>query len=82
VANELGLHARPASRLAQEAQKYAAEIRVGNGEEEVDAKSILDLLTLAVSRGSDLTLTARGSDARQAVERLVSLFESRFGEER
>jgi phosphocarrier protein len=82
VSNELGLHARPAARIAQEAQKYEAEICFCQDEREIDAKSILDILTLAAPRGSGLRIKARGSDAREALASLCRLFEERFGEER
>jgi len=82
VANELGLHARPAARLAQEAQKFESAILLVTGQQEVDAKSILDILTLAAPRGCGLTIRASGGDARAAVERLTGLFRERFGEDK
>lgn len=80
VVNELGLHARPAARLAQEAQKFSSEIRLKVGSQEVDAKSILDILTLAVGNGSGLEIKARGDDAAQAIEHLARLFRTNFQE--
>ncbi|WP_081697027.1 HPr family phosphocarrier protein [Megalodesulfovibrio gigas] len=82
VLNELGLHARPAAVLAQEAQKFRAEIQLRTEDQEVDAKSILDILSLAASRGSELELHATGADAREAVDRLSHCFRTRFGEEK
>jgi phosphocarrier protein len=82
VLNELGLHARPAAKLAQEAQKFAAMIKVSFGDREVDAKSILDILTLAAPCGSTLTLWAKGEDASEAITHLSQLFAQRFGEEK
>ncbi|WP_027720431.1 HPr family phosphocarrier protein [Maridesulfovibrio zosterae] len=82
VANQLGLHARPAARLAQEAQSFEAEITVVCDEQEVDAKSILDILTLAAAQGSTLELRADGSDAVAALDCLEELFKTRFGEEK
>ena len=82
VGNPQGLHARPASRLAQEAQSFKAEISIVCNDQQVDAKSILDILTLAAAQGSRLELRAEGEDACQALDRLEKLFESRFGEER
>jgi len=82
IINELGLHARPAARIAQEAQKYEAEISFFQDEREIDAKSILDILTLAAPKGSDLRITAQGSDAREALDSICRLFEERFGEDR
>ncbi len=78
VLNEQGLHARPAARLAQEAQKFACDISLALGEERVDAKSILDILTLAAGHGSELELRAAGPDARDALARLGALIRNRF----
>lgn len=82
VSNQLGLHARPAGKLAQEAQSFKADITILADDQEVDAKSILDILTLAAAQGSTLNLKAAGADAKQALDRLEELFRSRFGEER
>ena len=64
VLNDQGLHARPAARLAQEAQKFACDIRLVHGGEAVDAKSILDILTLAAGQGSELELRASGPEGQ------------------
>ena len=82
VRNELGLHARPAARLAQEAQKFDADISLVQGEQEVDAKSILDILSLAAGRGCTLTVKTRGEDAGQALEHLCRFIETLSLEER
>ncbi|BFR49280.1 HPr family phosphocarrier protein [Nitratidesulfovibrio sp. HK-II] len=81
VANDQGLHARPAARLAQEAQKFGAEIFLAMDGMEVDAKSILDILSLAAAKGTCLTLRGVGADARHALEHLSALFRNRFREE-
>ncbi|EGJ49936.1 HPr family phosphocarrier protein [Desulfocurvibacter africanus] len=80
VVNELGLHARPAARLAQEAQKFSSRILLKAGAQEVDAKSILDILTLAARNGCGLEIMASGEDAAQAVEHLARLFRTKFQE--
>jgi len=82
VLNEQGLHARPAARLAQEAQKFSCAVHLRLGGQLVDAKSILDILSLAAGQGCGLELTASGDDAEEAVNHLASFFKSRFGEER
>jgi phosphocarrier protein HPr len=81
VANDLGLHARPAARLAREAQKFVSRITLMSQEQEVDAKSILDLLTLALGPGCSVVLKAKGEDARDALEHLEQLFLNRFEED-
>jgi phosphocarrier protein len=78
VMNEQGLHARPAARLAQAAQRFEAEITVVAGDQAVDAKSILDILTLAAGNGSNLELRAKGPDAGEALDALAEMFKNRF----
>lgn len=82
VSNQLGLHARPAAKLAQEAQNFSADITVVCESQEVDAKSILDVLTLAAVQGSVLELRADGPDAAAALDCLEEHFKNRFGEEK
>ncbi len=81
VSNSLGLHARPAGKISQEAQRYAASITICSREAEADAKSILDVLTLAAPQGTELTLRAHGPDAASALQGLSRLFEEKFGED-
>ncbi|MDR1490174.1 MAG: HPr family phosphocarrier protein [Desulfovibrio sp.] len=80
VREEIGLHARPAARLAQAAQKFSSEISLGYGNQHVDAKSVLDILSLSAAKGAVLTLRARGSDAGEAAASLGEIFED-FGAE-
>jgi phosphocarrier protein len=75
VQSELGLHARPAGQFVALADRFEAEIKVGRGEEWVDGRSVLSLLSLAASRGTRLCLRAVGPDARAAVEALGALLE-------
>jgi len=82
VRNVLGLHARPAAKLSQEAQKFESGITLVMNNKEVDAKSILDVLTLAAPQSCKLILKADGRDAREALERLGGMFDNRFGEEK
>ena len=60
ITNRLGLHARAAAKVVHTANSYRSEIFIGTGEEEVNAKSILGLLTLAATRGTPLTVRADG----------------------
>jgi phosphocarrier protein len=82
VGNSLGLHARPAGKISQEAQRYASSITVHSSDTEADAKSILDLLSLAAPQGTELRLRAQGPDAAQAISSLSRMFEDMFGEDR
>ncbi len=80
VANAHGLHARPAGKLAQQAQAFKADISIIHAEQEVDAKSILDVLTLAAGPGEVLEIRASGSDAEEAANALQNLFANKFDE--
>jgi phosphocarrier protein len=80
ITNKLGLHARAAAKLVHTANSFTSEVFVGGDHEEVNAKSILGLLTLAASKGTTLTVRADGPDETDAVRALVSLFEDKFGE--
>ena len=82
LVNVLGLHARAAARFVQVASRFRSRITVAKDGRAVDAKSILGILMLAGAQGDRLVLTARGDDARDAVEALSALILSRFGEAR
>jgi phosphotransferase system HPr (HPr) family protein len=71
VCDELGLHARPAADFAAAASAYDAEIQIGKADREVDAKSMLLILTLDVRKGDVIRLRAVGPDAEPAVAELV-----------
>ena len=75
IRGELGLHARPASQFVALAARFRAAIHVGRGEEWVDGRSILSLLSLAASRGTALRIRAEGDDALEAVQALGRLLE-------
>ncbi|WP_319541802.1 HPr family phosphocarrier protein [uncultured Pseudodesulfovibrio sp.] len=78
VASDNGLHARPAGRLAQAAQSFESAITLIHKDQEADAKSILDILTLAAEPGHVLELRASGADAEEALTRLEQLFKNKF----
>jgi len=80
VRSELGLHARPAGQFVALAARFASRISVGRGDEWVDGRSILSLLSLAASRGTVLRIRAEGPDAAEAVDALGRLLESTSGE--
>lgn len=81
VVNQLGLHARAAARFVHLATRFESRIRVGRDEKVMDGKSIMGILLLAASRGTTLTVIAEGPDEARAVDALVELVESGFGEE-
>jgi len=80
IANRLGLHARAAARFVQTAARFEAKITAGRDGRVMDGKSILGILLLGASRGTTIEITADGKDEVAAVEALVELVESRFGE--
>lgn len=68
-----GLHARPAALFVQEANKFSSDIFVVKKEKKVNAKSIMGIMSLAISSGTEIKIEANGSDEEQAVQSLVQL---------
>jgi phosphotransferase system HPr (HPr) family protein len=84
VSNKLGLHARPSMEFVNTANKFSSAVKVqkrGDDPMIVDGKSIMEMMTLAAEMGTQLEILADGEDAAAAVQKLVELFESKFGEE-
>lgn len=80
VTHDKGLHARPASEFVQTASEFSADIQVrrAGGDDEVDAKSSIGIMSLGVEPGDEIVITAEGEDGQVAVERLVGLVEGDF----
>lgn len=81
VSNRGGLHMRPSMQLAKLAQKFDSQILIEKGDQAVDAKSMLDLMTLAMSRGESVWVSAEGVDEDDAIKAVVASFGDSFGEE-
>lgn len=81
VVNKLGLHARAAARLVNEAAGFESDIKLIRDGHEVDAKSIMGIMMLAASQGARLQIRVDGTDEQAAMDALIGLFESRFGED-
>ena len=81
VTNALGLHARAAARFVHLATRFNSQIRVSRDSKVMDGKSIMGILLLAAARGTKLTISADGPDETTAVDSLIQLVESGFGEE-
>jgi phosphocarrier protein len=81
VQNALGLHARAAARFVQVASRFKSRIRLAHNGRTADGKSILGLLALIGAQGALLTISADGSDEKEALRSLVDLVEARFGED-
>lgn len=82
--NEVGLHARPASTFVQTTKKFEADVtveKVGGDEGEVNAKSILKVLSLGAEHGDEITIRTEGEDGEEAMEKIVGLVENKFEEE-
>jgi phosphocarrier protein len=80
ILNPLGLHARAAAKFVHTASGFNARIQVARGDRQIDGKSIMGLLLLSASRGSVITITASGSDEREALVALCQLVERGFEE--
>lgn len=81
VCNALGLHARAAARFVQMASRFKSRIRLSHEGRTADGKSILGLVALVGAQGARLTISADGSDEKEALRCLIELVEARFGEE-
>ena len=81
VINQRGLHARAAAFIARVAGQFEAEVTVATTAGQVSALSIMGMLMLGASTGTEIQFNARGSDAKDAVAALVHLFENGFEEE-
>ena len=81
VVNQLGLHARAAAKFVHLATRFESQIRVARDTKVMDGKSIMGILLLAAARGTMITVAATGPDEQAAVDALVQLVESGFGEE-
>jgi phosphocarrier protein len=80
IVNTLGLHARAAAQLVQTANRYHSEIHVEKDGMQVNGKSIMGVLTLAASKGTQINVTCNGDDADAAMQALTGLIENGFGE--
>lgn len=80
IVNPLGLHARAASKLVALANKFSADVWVGRDGRDVNGKSILGVLMLAVAKGAKIELRCEGKDAADAYEALAALVKDGFGE--
>ena len=80
VTNACGLHTRPATLVVQCLQACSSEVFFTHKKERVDARSILNLLMLAVQKNGEVLIEVRGSDAKETMSKLEALFATQFGE--
>jgi len=81
IVNRLGLHARPSAALTQLATRFAADVFLTKGTRRVNGKSIMGVMMLAAAKGSVIVVETEGKDEEQALDALVALIASGFGEE-
>ena len=83
IGNRLGLHARPAMMFVETAMRFKADITVrrSDQDETIDGKSIMQMMMLAATQGTELEIVARNEDCDDAVKELVALVKAKFQEE-
>jgi phosphocarrier protein HPr len=81
ITNELGIHARPAGMVANTASRFASDIKLVKDGMEVNAKSIMGIMTLAAGKNSVIEVTAKGKDEAEAVAAIADLFARKFDED-
>ena len=81
VKNRAGVHARPSALIVENTQGFKCSINFVQGARVINAKSILGVMTLGATYNSEITISCDGPDEKEALERIVSLFEKKFEEE-
>lgn len=76
IRGRLGLHARPAAKMAKVLNGFKARVWIGRGDKLVDARSILDVLTLGASAGTRLRIVAEGEEAEEALDQIKRVLEA------
>ena len=80
IKNDLGMHARPAAQIAKIAMTADNNIWLSDGKNQVDAASIIDILTLCATKGASIYILAESSDDAPVLDRIKSFFDDGFGE--
>lgn len=78
--NETGMHARPASELAKTAMKYDSEIKLKLEGKEINAKSVLSIMSAGIKQNTEIKIVCEGTDEKEAMEDIEKQFENNFGE--
>jgi phosphocarrier protein len=81
VRNRMGLHARPAAQLVQTANKFTCDVTLSKDGQDVNGKSIMGVLMLAASQGTEIQVKAEGEEAQACVDAIAALFEKGFNEQ-
>jgi phosphocarrier protein HPr len=80
IVNSLGMHARPAAMVVQTANRFRSEVLFEKDGQQINAKSIMGVLTLAAGKGATVLVVCEGPDAAEALAALAKVFETGFGE--
>jgi phosphocarrier protein len=80
IINKLGLHARASAKLTQIANQFESDIWLEKNDKKVNAKSIMGVMMLAASQGTNITITTEGLDEKEALNSIVALINDFFGE--
>ena len=80
IVNELGLHARAATKFVQTANKFKSDVAVEKDGQRVNGKSIMGVLMLVASKGTSILVSANGDDAEACLTALSELVAGRFGD--
>ena len=82
ITNSLGLHARASSKLVKLTNKFSSQINISKGNLVIDAKSILGILSLGASFGTEIEIETVGDDEEIAMMEIIDLFQNKIGEEK
>ncbi len=81
ILNKRGLHARASAKIVEASARFQSEIHIIKDGTAVNGRSIMGLMMLAASIGSEVEITAEGPDAAEAMKAILALVEAKFGEE-
>ena len=79
IINKLGLHARASAKLTQVANQFESDIWIEKNDKKVNAKSIMGIMMLAASQGSDIKISTEGVDVKEALNSISALINDHFG---
>lgn len=80
VQNQVGLHARPATFFIQKSNEFKSSIWIEKDERRVNAKSLLGVLSLGITKGTEITIVTDGVDEEEAINALEALIDSNFSD--
>lgn len=80
LTNKLGLHARAAAKLVEQASKFSSEVWISKGGKKVNGKSIMGVMMLAALKDNEVEIMVKGPDEEQALKAITQLFEKKFHE--